>query len=790
MKLAAIAKLIQPVVSKVTTPNADPRRLKPGHLVQLLNSQAKTPVIDDRKLRGWRAAAGSRIGDGKTIDLFRLIAWLAAKRHGAVSGETSGDKPGQDSSPEQDTYGRRKERERERQASQSRSGRDIAPLPVVADPARRAKATKSLRFFCEAYFPDRFTLKWSPDHLTLIGQLQKTIDSGGLHAFALPRGSGKTTLVEVAAIWAVITGRRKYVAVIGASSEAAEEMLQAIKAELEVNDLLAADWPEVCYPIHRLEGITNRCRGQLCEGERTRIHWAGLRIVLPSVAGSLASGAIISVRGITGRIRGQKFVRPDGKTVRPDFAIIDDAQTDESAASPTQTQKRINKVTGAVLGLAGPGKKISAVFPCTVIQKGDMADQFLDRKKNPAWNGVRCRLVNKWPEGEAAVKLWDEYAMHYRRSLEAGGEGEEATAYLKKNFKVMHTGSEVAWPQRKEPDDLSALQHAYNLRIRYPLTFDAEYQNEPPAASEDRLAIVPLAHELQTKLSHVPRLVVPQDCDQLTGFIDCQQDVLFDVVAAWASGFSGSVIAYGSWPEQNRHYFTLNDLSRRLRDQYSGADIKGALLMGLRDRLRQIICRVYLRQDGTSLRMGRVLVDAGYEPDIVYQVCAEEEFAGVAMPSFGRSFGPRAKPLMAYDRKPGESIGLNWQITRNHKRAIQHCLFDSNWWKAFLFDRFNRAGGDVGALTLFGSESHVHWMIGDHLTAEKPDQLTAKESGRTVTMFDCLPGRDNHWLDGAVGCLVAGSMLGVSLGTVTGAPQSGRKRRRYTAADTNARRRA
>ena len=92
------------------------------------------------------------------------------------------------------------------------------------------------------------------------------------------------------------------------------------------------------YPIACLEGIANRCAGQLYRGERTRISWTASEIVLPTIAGAASSGAIVRVAGITGRIRGMKYKRPDGRTVRPEFVVVDDPQTSESAGSAEQTR--------------------------------------------------------------------------------------------------------------------------------------------------------------------------------------------------------------------------------------------------------------------------------------------------------------------------------------------------------------------------------------------------------------------------------------------------------------------
>lgn len=48
---------------------------------------------------------------------------------------------------------------------------------------------------------------------------------------------------------------------------------------------------------------------------------------------SKASGAIIKVAGITGRIRGVKYKRADSRTVRPTLVVLDDSQTCGSSAA-------------------------------------------------------------------------------------------------------------------------------------------------------------------------------------------------------------------------------------------------------------------------------------------------------------------------------------------------------------------------------------------------------------------------------------------------------------------------
>jgi hypothetical protein len=392
----------------------------------------------------------------------------------------------------------------------SLASRDIGEPPAVVDLERKARAASDFRFFCEQYFPLTFSLPWSPDHLKVIAKIEQAVLRGGLFAMAMPRGSGKSTICECACIWAVLYGHREFVCLIGSDEGHAMDMLDSIKMELDGNDLLLEDFPEVVYPIQCLDGIANRCNGQLYKGARTHIGWTAREIVLPTIPESKASGAIIKVAGITGRIRGMKYKRADGKTVRPTLVVLDDPQTDESARSLSQCATRESILAGAVLGLAGPGKKISGIMPCTVIRPGDMADNILDRDKHPEWNGERTKMVYAFPTNE---KLWQRYAEIRAESMRQGNAGEEATDFYRQNREAMDEGAVVAWPERFNHDELSAIQHTMNLKLQNEAAFFAEYQNEPlpeETAEADELT----ADQIAGKLNRMNRGEVPIGCNR------------------------------------------------------------------------------------------------------------------------------------------------------------------------------------------------------------------------------------------------------------------------------------
>ena len=547
------------------------------------------------------------------------------------------------------------------------------------------------------------------------------------------------------------------------------DMLDSIKTELDGNDLLLEDFPEVVFPIHCLDGIANRCSGQLYQGERTHISWTAREIVLPTMPGSKASGAIIKVGGITGRIRGMKHKLANGMTVRPSLVVLDDPQTDDSARSLSQCATRESILAGAILGLAGPGKKISGIMPCTVIRPGDMADRLLDRDTHPEWNGERTRMVYSFPTNDA---LWSKYAELRSESMRQGRGLKDATEFYRQHQEAMDEGAVVSWPARYNHDELSAIQHAMNLKLQDEAAFFAEYQNEPlpeESAQDDELT----AEQIAAKINRRGRREVPLGVNHLTMFIDVQQDLLFHMVTAWEDDFTGYVIDYGTYPDQQRPYFTLRDARHTLSIAAPGTGLEGSIYAGLEALCNDYLQRGFKRDDGAEMRVERCLVDAnwGSSTDVVYQFCRQSAHSAVLIPSHGRYVGASSLPFSDYKRKRGDRVGHNWRIPNvQGKRAVRHVVFDSNYWKSFIFARLAVAMGDRGCLSLFGDSPSQHRLLAEHLTAEYRVPTTGR--GRTVDEWKLRPERsDNHWLDCLVGCAVAASIQRVSLmGEGLGAP--------------------
>ena len=727
----------------------DVRQLRPSMLTRMLNSTPLGEVLGDRQLRRHRNRAGYRIGDEKHVDLLRYAAWLLWTRHNPEPEREPRD------------YEAMKEAARARNAELSAIGRDIGNVPEVIDPERKARAATDFRFFCEAYFPETFSLPWSEDHLKVIAKIETAVLRGGLFAMAMPRGSGKTTLAETACIWAMLTGAQEFVCLIGSDAGHARSMLESIKVEFETNERLLDDYPEAVFPIHALERIHNRAKGQLCGGKPTRIVWTADEIVLPTIPGSKASGAIIRVAGIESRIRGMKFKRADGRAVRPSLVVLDDPQTDESARSDQQVRARMETLNGAILNLGGPGQKISGIMPCTVIRPGDMADQILDRDKHPAWQGERTRLVYVFPTNE---KLWDKYAQIRADSFRNDGDGHEATEFYGKHRKEMDAGAVIAWPERHNDDELSAIQHAMNLRLQDERAFWAEYQNQPLPQEEGESDQIS-ADAIAAKTNGLPRGVVPIGASHLTMFIDVQGKLLFHAVVAWEDDFTGYVIDYGTYPDQQRPVFALREVQKTLARVAPGTGLEGSIYAGLENLTDAYLAKRWRRDDGAEMRIERCLIDAnwGQSTDVVYQFCRQSAHAGLIMPSHGRYVGASSIPFSEYKRKKGDRVGHHWRVpTIQGRRQVRHALIDTNYWKSFVHARLAVAMGDPGSLSLFGRKPGEHQLLAEHLTAEYRVRTEAR--GRVVDEWKLRAGApDNHWLDCLVGCAVAASILGAVL---------------------------
>jgi hypothetical protein len=513
-------------------------------------------------------------------------------------------------------------------------------------------------------------------------------------------------------------------------------------------------------------------------------------IVLPTIAGSVSSGSVVKVSGLTGgSVRGMSYKRSDGELLRPSLVLIDDPQTDATARSATQCEQRVRLLAGAVLGMAGPGKRMAGVMACTVVVPGDMADRILDATKHPEWQGTRKKLLYSFPTNMA---LWEENHRVRSINIARGDKGVAGNEHYRHRQKAMDEGAVPAWVHRfHRPDDsqgipgeISAIQHCMNLYFQDAEAFWSEYQNDPKAIKND--SEWPTADKIAARSNALKRGDIPTACNHLTLYIDVHDRLLYWMLCAWQDDFTGYVIDYGPYPDQGKRYFSLTNATKTLARACQGAGRDGAIYAGLKAVCDAMLPRRWKRDDGAELQIALAMIDSswGEQTGTVHKFVREYP-SSILYPAKGVGLGAAGNPWDDRKPQPGERAGHHCRIapTPNRTARGRHAIIDTNYWKTTVARALMASPGDAGAITLYGMDpdsrvnpSELHRLLADHLTAEKPVETMNVRSGRAVIEWRLLPARpDNHWFDCLVGCAVMASMLGASTVPAAIAPGAEKK---------------
>ena len=272
------------------------------------------------------------------------------------------------------------------------------------------------------------------------------------------RGSGKTSYIECVITYLISTGKKKFPVIISQSALSAQNLLIDI-FRIFSDDCTdyANDYPEICVPFIEANGSYRR--RQTYNGTATEISKSAGKIVLARLVKEDGteypmSQSCIVAKGIMSGIRGLKH-----HTLRPDLAVLDDVQDDESAESDDQVEKIMNVIYKGVFNLSGKGK-ISVLQAATPICSDDLIDRISQDK---SWKTTRYPAIIKWPLdwiNNPNDGFWKKYFDLYDQENALDLDHKKSLKFYKRHQRKMDKGAEVINPNRfKESDgNISALQ--------------------------------------------------------------------------------------------------------------------------------------------------------------------------------------------------------------------------------------------------------------------------------------------------------------------------------------------
>ena len=305
---------------------------------------------------------------------------------------------------------------------------------------RVERGSHDLEYFGRTYFPHYIVAPSSEFHKYICDRypamILRSIETGqgDKQADGAPRGNAKSTWTDlVLALWCVAFKYRYFILIVSDTASQAEDFIQFLKAELEVNERLAQDFPKL-----------------VGQGAIWR-------------ADTIITANRVKIRGVGA---GQKLRGMRHGSKRPDLVIGDDLENDEAVESPEQRKKLERWFFKALMKI---GQKDTVyIILGTILHYDSLLSNLLNK---PGWKGRKFKAVIKYSES----KLWEKWEELFV-DISIGKEAAEkaADAFFEANKEIMLAGTEVLWPEVED--------YYYLMKMRIsdgPAYFESEKQNEP-----------------------------------------------------------------------------------------------------------------------------------------------------------------------------------------------------------------------------------------------------------------------------------------------------------------------
>lgn len=633
--------------------------------------------------------------------------------------------------------------ERDTDAARKRDKRSESArieIPAVVNMPRRLEALADPVTFLRTYFANRYELDFGPHHRFIIDTVVSRARNGGRQAVAAPRGCGKSELVKGLLVYLMLAELIRFPLAVAATSSLAKRLFRDFRSKFATNQLLYDDFPEVCHPVRCLEGAPQRAARQHINGKLTNIVWTSSDYVrFADVPGSPFGGVKMAYFGLDAAFRG---VNIDGD--RPDFVLIDDPETQESANSDDQIAGREETLDKDIAGLAGQQSSMAIVTLTTVQNAKCLSFRLTDRKIKPAHNGVRFGMVRQWPQ---RMDLWEEYIVLRRANQEGGDEhARGAVQFYLDNRADMDAGVEmlVNYFVEVEIDGVqlvhSAIQQAFNKIADTSLgAYKSEYQNDPdPDEQPDTVGLT--AGKVASRISGLLQGDRHPETELVTVGLDIGKYYSHWAKVAWHGNAIGHVIDYGVMETPGM----------------MTADNKQAVIAALLPALLQ--WRIDIAADGLP---DFCLIDSGDYTDAIYEFVRQ-----VGGTPFAASKGWDNNRLHMPKQRTADKIPFQ-ECYASHQPTERIWLYNVNTehWKQWVHERFATATLDenqipnAGTLSLYAApgDRRRHLSFSQHIVAE--ERRDVFEQGKGIKRKWTVVNKNNHYLDAtALACAAAGCL--------------------------------
>lgn len=533
-------------------------------------------------------------------------------------------------------YGeKRRAYDAERRRETSRDMNEIGLVPPCCDWARRVELLDKPAEWLQTMLPEYFTTEFTPAQLQLIELEWDAIINGAWQGVQGYRGIGKTTIGYGLILKAVLDGVVKHVIVVTAEGgnsveQAAAWFRNAIEDDWEapLEDLkpLSRFYPEVALPLQKREGRAQRpvtLHGKPCKIviKEDRIefpciyHWNGEHgSECDDVKPSPSCGSLIRFTSIGGgSIRGANHTIQGVGSFRVRAVMLDDVQTDASAASKAEVTKIVNTINKSLKSLSGrqanrKKEPLTIINAITQNQPDDVACKVAD---NPDFATVTIPFCTELPDNFEAWGAYKEFRTKTLRGVKSPAERAAARAALKRYFldneKELSRGVKVDDDGLCEDWQANAIHYAIDFWSSSELAFWCELQNDAyraVAETGEGLAPIDVMRKRRVNVDGIElkRCWVPDEADVLTAFIDAGEHYLNYQVTAFSKDFSfAHVVDFGVWPEQSEPTTSKHKYSVDLQDVYKQGDKFDALADATTDLLRLIFEQQYFNEHGEPI---------------------------------------------------------------------------------------------------------------------------------------------------------------------------------------------